>query len=376
MSVTGYILIRKSELKWRCKRDSRDETGCDTLRSNNQQEPRMTSIRKVSEVAGVSVATVSRAMRHPDRVKKETREKVFKAIESVGYRPNMMARNFRAKKAFAVVVLVPNIANPFFSRVIRGIEQGAQQEGYAVLLGDTQGLRDRESEYVSLVSSRQADGIIQLSADVDRILDTLGTPAGSVPLVNACECADDAPCPTVRIDNAGAAATAVRHLIELGHERIGIVLGPGDSPLTRDRLVGYRKALSDAGLAFDKRLVVSGDFSLGSGRRAVATLRAVNEPPTAIFCCNDEMAIGAMHRVKTDGFRVPEDISIIGFDDIEFASYVDPALTTISQPTEELGKVAFSVLLDLLEGREPGQTEFVLPTELIVRDSTAKRTSS
>jgi len=333
----------------------------------------MSSIRKVSKVAGVSVATVSRTMSHPDRVRKETREKVLEAIKAVGYRPNMMARNFRAKKAFAVVVLVPNIANPFFSRVIRGIEQGAQAEGYAVLLGDTQGLKEREAEYISLVSSRQADGVIQLSANVDGVLDILGDVDGPVPLVNACECAVNPPCPTIRIDNVAAAQKAMNHLVSLGHERIGIVLGPSDSPLTIDRLKGYKLALKEHKLPFDKRLVVSGDFSLGSGRRAVASLSAVNKPPTAIFCCNDEMAIGAMHRVKTDGFRVPEDISIIGFDDIEFASYVDPALTTISQPTEELGKVAFAVLLDLLEGRKPEQMEFVLPTELIVRESTGKR---
>lgn len=333
----------------------------------------MTSIRKVSKVAGVSVATVSRAMRHPDRVRKETRDKVLEAIEAVGYRPNMLARNFRAKKAFAVVVLVPNIANPFFSRVIRGIEQGAQQEGYAILLGDTQGLKEREAEYTSLVTSRQADGVIQLSANVDGVLDILNVADGQAPIVNACECAIDPPCPTVRIDNVGAAKDAVEHLIDLGHERIGIVLGPGESPLTRDRLTGYKQALKDHNLDFDKRLTVSGDFSLDSGRRAVATLRAVNDPPTAIFCCNDEMAIGAMHRVKKDGFSVPDDISIVGFDDIEFASYVDPPLTTIAQPTEELGKVAFSVLLELLEGRTPEQTEFVLPTELVIRESTGRK---
>jgi len=333
----------------------------------------MTSIRKVSKVAGVSVATVSRTMSHPERVRKETREKVLEAVKAVGYRPNMMARNFRAKKAFAVVVLVPNIANPFFSRVIRGIEQGAQLEGYAVLLGDTQGLKEREAEYISLVSSRQADGIIQLSANVDGVLDVLGDVDGPIPLVNACECAVNPPCPTIRIDNVAAAQKAMEHLISLGHERIGIILGPGDSPLTIDRLKGYKLALKEHNLPFDKRLVASGDFSLGSGRRAVTSLSAVNNPPSAIFCCNDEMAIGAMHRVKTDGFRVPEDISIIGFDDIEFASYVDPALTTIAQPTEELGKVAFSVLLDLLEGRTPEQMEFILPTELIVRDSTGMR---
>lgn len=331
----------------------------------------MSSIREVARIADVSVATVSRTMRHPDRVKEETRKKVFAAIKTAGYRPNMMARNFRAKKAFAIVVLVPNISNPFFSRVIRGIEQISQQEGYSVLLGDTQGLQKRESEYAGLVSSRQADGVIQLSANVEGLLEFFDQSTTNLPLVNACECATKPPCPTVRVDNVAAAADAVEHLIELGHSRIAMVLGPSESPLTRDRLKGYKKALKKHSIDFDKSLLVSGDFSLRSGSLAVETLHEISQPPTAIFCCNDEMAIGAMHGVKKHGYSVPEDISIIGFDNVDFAQYVDPSLTTIAQPAEELGKVAFSVLLALLEGRTPEQMDYVLPTELIVRGSTA-----
>lgn len=333
----------------------------------------MSSIREVSRIAGVSVATVSRTMRHPERVKEDTRKKVFAAIKTAGYRPNMMARNFRAKKAFAILVLVPNISNPFFSRVIRGIEQISQQAGYSVLLGDTQGLQQRESEYAALVSSRQADGVIQLSANIEGLVDFFDQSAEALPLVNACECATKPPCPTVRVDNEAAANDAVEHLVRLGHTRIAMVLGPAQSPLTRDRLKGYQRALKNNAIDFDKSLLVSGDFSFDSGREAVVGLGAIKHPPTAIFCCNDEMAIGAMHRVKQDGYLVPDDISIIGFDNVDFAQYVDPPLTTIAQPAEELGKVAFSVLLELLEGRKPTQTDYVLPTELIVRGSTAKR---
>ncbi|MFT7558545.1 MAG: LacI family repressor for deo operon, udp, cdd, tsx, nupC, and nupG [Flavobacteriales bacterium] len=333
----------------------------------------MTSIRKVSRVAGVSVATVSRTMRHPDQVKEETRKKVLDAVEAVGYRPNMMSRNFRAKKSFAILVLVPNIANPFFSRVIRGIEHVAQQKGYAVLLGDTQGLMEREHEYVSLVTSRQADGIIQLSPNIAGILDAIGSVETPVPIVNACECSNDALCPTVRIDNQGAARLAVQHLVDSGHKRIGVILGPKESPLTRDRLVGYKHVLNENNISFEAELTVSGDFTLASGGRAVAILQDLKKPPTAIFCCNDEMAMGAMHQIKKTGKFVPGDISIVGFDDIEFVTYTDPPLTTIAQPAEELGEVAFSVLLDLLEGRVPEKQDYVLPSQLIVRESTAAR---
>ena len=328
------------------------------------------SIREVARLAGVSIATVSRALATPEKVSGKTLQKVLSQVERSRYRPNLLARNFRSKRAYSIVVLVPNIANPFFAEVIRGIEQVAQQHGYAVLLGDTEGRDDREAYYVSLVETRQADGMIQLRARLPEA--ALGSGGAlQIPFVNACECVEDAPCPKVRVDNVGAARALTDHLIGLGHRRIGAILGPQHSPLTRDRLRGYQLALRSAGIARDDALIAPGDFSMPSGRDAALKLFAARTPPTAIFCFNDEMALGAMQWLKGAGWSVPDDVSVAGFDDIEFASFCDPPLTTIEQPTRQLGNTAMSLLFEILSGGKPANATRTLPTKLIIRASTA-----
>ena len=332
----------------------------------------MSSIRDVAKMANVSVATVSRYLNDPDKVARKSAEAVEKAISQLNYKPNLLARNFFKSRSYSILVLVPNIANPFFSRVIRGIEDIGQQRGYAVLLGDTRFSKEREAEYYRRVETRQAEGVIQLSPNFPGA----GLPNHSnIPLVNACECLPDAPYPTVNIDNAEAAKTVVEYLISLGHRRIGCVLGPYQDakthPITHDRLMGYRHALERAGIEFDETLLVPGDFSLKSGLDASAHFIGLSGQPSAVFCMNDEMAIGLIQGLKARGLQVPKDVSVAGFDDIEFAQYSDPALTTISQPAEDIGRTAMNVLVQLLEGANVQPIRHTLPTKLIVRESTA-----
>ncbi|CAM0553412.1 HTH-type transcriptional repressor CytR [Vreelandella titanicae] len=328
----------------------------------------MTNIRKVAELAGVSVATVSRALKSPDIVSPATREKVLKAVDQAGYKPNLMAVQFRSQRTYNLVVLVPTIANTFFARVISGIQEAAQERGYGVLLCNTLGNEAMETQYASLVSTRQADGVIQLRAF--NPFSKKAFPAGAVlPMINACEVLDDAPCPTVKLDNRAAAREATEHLISLGHRRIGMIKGPRRSPLTRDRQQGYQDALSAAGIPLDECLLCPGDFTPRSGYQAAETLMALAERPSAIFCESDEMAIGAISRIKEAGLRVPEDISVAGFDDIAFASYSDPPLTTIAQPAEAFGREAVAMLIEVLEGRQVDN--LVLPYTLVSRASTA-----
>lgn len=328
----------------------------------------MTNIRKVAELAGVSVATVSRALKLPDVVSPATREKVFRAVDQAGYKPNLMAVQFRSQRTYNLVVLVPTIANTFFARVISGIQEAAQERGYGVLLCNTLGNEAMETQYASLVSTRQADGVIQLRAF--NPFSDKAFPAGTtLPMINACEVLDNAPCPTVKLDNRSAAREATEHLIGLGHRRIGMIKGPRRSPLTRDRQLGYQDALSVAGIPVDERLLCPGDFTPLSGYQAAETLIALAERPTAIFCENDEMAIGAMSRIKQAGLRVPDDISVAGFDDIAFASYTDPPLTTIAQPAEAFGREAVAMLINVLEGHKVDNR--VMPYTLLTRSSTA-----
>ncbi|WP_202899679.1 LacI family DNA-binding transcriptional regulator [Kordiimonas gwangyangensis] len=293
----------------------------------------MSNIRAVSKIAGVSVATVSRTLSTPDVVSEETRKKVLAAVKETGYKPNLMARNFRSRKSYSILVLVPDLSNPFFAMVISGIQQAAKARGYSVVLGNTMGDAEVERELAHQLHTNQADGIIQLSSRFPLADDDCSegvTPA----VINCCECVDDDSMPTVTLDNSGAAKALTDHLLALGHKRIAVISGPAESPLTAARLDGYRQALTAAGLSFDASLVTEGDYSLASGAAAAGTLLAASNRPTAMVCFNDEMAIGAMHEIRKAGLSVPSDVSITGFDNLSFAAYTDPPLTTISQPTE------------------------------------------
>ncbi|MDW5375398.1 LacI family DNA-binding transcriptional regulator [Halomonas sp. HP20-15] len=329
----------------------------------------MSNIRRVAELAGVSVATVSRTLRSPNIVSPNTRAKVLEAVRDAGYKPNLMAVKFRAQRTHNLVVLVPTIANTFFARVISGIQAAAQERGYSVLLCNTLGDESAERAYARMVTSRQADGLIQLRAFNPFPADAFS--AGTLPMVNVCEVLDDVACPTIKLDNRLAARTLTEHLIELGHRRIAMIKGPRRSPLTRDRLLGYQDALKSAGIELDDSLLSPGDFTPQAGFDAADALMQCRRPPTAIFCENDEMALGAVKLIKRLGLKVPEDVSIAGFDDIAFASYSDPPLTTIAQPAETFGRQAAITLIERLDGKQD-VTHTILPYELVIRGSTSK----
>jgi len=330
----------------------------------------MSNIRAVSKIAGVSVATVSRTLSTPDVVSEETRKKVLAAVKETGYKPNLMARNFRSRKSYSILVLVPDLSNPFFAMVISGIQQAAKARGYSVVLGNTMGDAEVERELAHQLHTNQADGIIQLSSRFPLAPEDCSegiTPA----VINCCECVDDDSMPTVTLDNVGASKAMTEHLLGLGHRRIAVISGPKASPLTAARLEGYRSALEGKGLTYDTRLVTEGDYSLASGAAAAGKLLNAGKRPSAIVCFNDEMAIGAMHAIRCAGLSVPADISVTGFDDLSFAAFIDPPLTTISQPTETFGTEAVALLLDILEGRASGTRHLTLPYQLVVRASTA-----
>ncbi len=333
----------------------------------------MVTIKDVAKLAGVSTATVSRALAEPDKVAPRTRKRVEKAIKKTGYTTNSLASNFRRRRTRTLVVLVPDIANPFFSSIIQGIEDVALRQGYRILLGDTQQDREREKAYSALVSQRQADGIICLGMNIPFEYDHRRKSVDPAwpPFAMACEYDGVIPVPTVAIDNRAAAREAVDHLLELGHRDIAVINGPADSPLCRDRKEGFRDALDSAGIMSGSRPVVSGDFSLASGYQAARKLLARNKPPSALFCANDEMAIGAMKAAREQGFDIPHHLSVVGFDDISFASYCYPPLTTVYQPRSLIGERVMQVMLDILNGNPPSQSRIILPHELVLRESTA-----
>ncbi|QJR82287.1 LacI family transcriptional regulator [Alteromonas pelagimontana] len=325
----------------------------------------MATIRDVSKESGLSIATVSRAISNPELVSKESLKRVNQAIDKLQYRPNLTSQKFRLQRTNTIVVLVPNIANLFFASLISGIEDTAAKYGYNVLLGDTRDITSREKEFINLVETRQADGIIQLRPHHKESL----LPNCNVKAVNAAGCANT-PYLSVRIDNTEAAYKVVKYLLDQGHRKIGVISGLKDNPHTRDRMLGYRQALQQANIAFNDDYVIEGDFTLWSGLNAVQHFAQLKDKPTALFCMNDEMAIGAIKGLKEKGLRVPQDISVTGFDDLEVSNYSDPPLTTVRQPGVKIGEKAAELLFQMIEGTEPKLIEYILPFELIIREST------
>ncbi len=329
----------------------------------------MPTIIDVAAGAGVSIATVSRVFSQPDRVAEPTRRRVLEVVETLGYTPNVAARSLRTLRAAKILLTVPDISNPFFASVIRGVEEAARDAGYTVVVGDTRHDPEIEDRYAEMLARREVDGLIFLG---HRLPDTLGTllarDGATAPIVNGCEYSDSLTVPSVHIDNAAGSADAFEHLVGLGHRSIGIVAGPAVSPISRDRLAGAMAAAERHGLA-QTVVVGQGDYSARSGFEQASVL--LGQGVTAIACFNDEMALGAISAVRAAGLSCPDDVSVIGFDDLPFACYFDPPLTTIAQPKAEIGARAVELLIGILLGTEPAERQITLPHELIVRQSTA-----
>jgi LacI family repressor for deo operon, udp, cdd, tsx, nupC, and nupG len=329
---------------------------------------RVRTVKEIAAIAKVSVATVSRALQRPELVSETTRQHIHEVVKRLGYTPNALARNLRTARTRLIVALLPDIANPFFSEVIRGIEQVAHENGYSVLLGETQSSLVREQAYADMVAARQADGIITMSHRVPAI-----PVQGRLPVVNACEYVKDSQVSSVYVDNVAAAGVAVDYLVMLGHRDIAFIAGPPASPISVDREEGYRLALARAKIQPHAALTAVGDFSIEAGERAIELFLSQGQTFSAVFCSNDEMAIGAMRALGAHGLRVPEDVSVIGFDDIRFARYTTPSLTTVAQPKNALGREAMTMLIELLNDPSVPPRKRVLSADLVVRGSTAPR---
>ncbi len=330
----------------------------------------MTTIHDVAAKAEVSTATVSRVLSNPEVVSVSTRRRVLKAIADLNYSPNAAAKSLRTFTTRKLLVTVPDIANPFYSLIIQGIEEAAVREGYAVVLGDTHHDLQREEGYGQMLLRREVDGLIFLGHSMSKSSrEFMKKRGGHAPIVNGCEYSPGLGVPSAHVDNTAAAAEAMEHLYGLGHRHVGIITGPLASPLSRDRLRGAMSAAKAHG-AVKQTVVVNGDFSIESGIAGAARLLAQERPPTAIFCFNDEMAIGVLDYAHRTGKAVPECLSVIGFDDIRFARYVRPALTTISQPMLDIGRETVRLLLGILQGKLTKPVSVTLPHKLEIRAST------
>jgi LacI family repressor for deo operon, udp, cdd, tsx, nupC, and nupG len=330
----------------------------------------MSTIQDVARKAGVSTATVSRVLSHPEIVATATRERVLAAVQALNYEPNHAAKSLRTTKTAKIVVTVPNIANPFFSAVIRGAEEAAQAAGYAVLLGDTRHEPEREELYAAMLRRKEADGLIFLGHRLPDALAGLVERLGPrAPVVNGCEFSPELGVSSAHIDNRAAAFEAMDLLYGLGHRRVGVITGLMASPISRDRLTGARQCAAERG-RLEEFMMAIGDFSVESGSKQTRAFLASPAPPTALFCFGDEMAMGALRAIADLGLDCPRDVSVVGFDDIAYSRYLQPTLTTVSQPMAEIGRETVRLLIDILNGDCDRLVFKTLAHHLIVRAST------
>ncbi|MDY7548696.1 LacI family DNA-binding transcriptional regulator [Glaciimonas sp. CA11.2] len=327
------------------------------------------SISSVASHAGVSVATVSRVMNGQTGVRPQTRDKVMVAVEALGYRMNHLARNLRTAESRLLLTMVPDVGNPFYAEIVRGINHVARQHGYFVLLCDTGAEEEQERSYFDLLRTHRADGAICL--DPDTIQHALANESVRLPWVACCEFDPTVAVPYVSIDNHRAASDAIRHLLQRGHQRIGLINSDARYLYARQREAGYIDTMHAAGLTPRpewRKTVQSLDYAAGT----VATLEmmAQSDAPTAIFAVSDTLAIGVLSALRQLGKRVPEDVAVIGFDDIAIAAQIDPGLTTIAQPMRALGETAALLLLHRLTAPTVPVSGVLLDHHLVLRGST------
>ena len=331
------------------------------------------SIKEVARLANVSIATVSRCVNSPEKVTEKTRLKVQEAIRKTGYSPNTLAQSFRRGRTNLVMVVLPSIGDPFFTDVMRGIRTAAKAKGYSVLIEETQFNTMTADEIGTMLVSRQTDGIILLASMSPFGTEILSaTSRRRLPIVIGCETVSPelSDLPSVHIDNVVAAKEATNYLIAMGHKRVALIYGQETSLLTRDREYGYRAAMREANLPIEEGWVVEGELTLYGAIRATRNLLSHEHRPTAIFCANDEMAIGALHAIKSAGLTVPGDISLVGFDDSRYAEVLDPPLSTLGQPAEEIGeRVMYRLCREIDDERAGPQEPELVPHKLIVRQS-------
>jgi LacI family transcriptional regulator len=327
-----------------------------------------TTIFDIADLCGVSYATVSRVINNNPNVKPETRQRILDTMQRLGFVANRQARSLAGGQSHSIGILAPRLDTSYMGEIIRGIESELVQADYDLLLYTTQRREAKESTFVARLTQGLADGLLLvLPRNPGALLPMLRQRQMPCVLVDHQGLGEQSA--AVGAQNRQGAYAATKYLIQLGHRRIGFITGVMDMGCTQDRLTGYKAALSDHSLAVDEALICEGDFYQPRGYACAAQLLAHPAPPTAIFASNDLSAFGAMEAIREHGLRIPEDISVIGFDDIPQAAQVHPPLTTVQQPLEEMGRVACRMLLELIQNPQRPMERVELPTQLVVRHS-------
>lgn len=323
------------------------------------------SIKDIARAAGVAPSTVSRALHDHPRISQETKNRIRQLAEELGYTPSLPARSLVTRHTATIGMVITTASDPFLARLVQGVEETAERNGYSVFLSSSYRNADRELEMVRSFHERRASGIIITGSQIDdgylQLSDQFRLP---IVLTN---------CRTythsVYVDKVTGARQAVEHLTQLGHRRIAFVGGRHSHRSSLERLTGYRQMLEENDLPSEDSLIFDGEGTLASGIKAAEQILAMPRPPTAIFCFNDLTAMGVVRGLNQANAEVPRDYSVVGFDDLEMALYYCPPLTTVHQPTHRLGQCAINMLLKLIREESNPQPE-CLPAKLVIREST------
>ena len=328
------------------------------------------TIREVAKAAGASVSTISAALNNSDYVSAEMRKRIEDVIKELKYRPNDLARGLRLQKTHTIAIVVPDLSNNFYIELVRGAKDYSASANYTVLIGDSRESWEEERNYLDSFHRRRVDGIVRVPA-MDALKGKRKADLGNLPIVYADRypLTRDTYVGRVGVDNHRAAESATRYLLSLGHRKMGIITGDASNGTSVDRLEGFLQALRTAGIRPDSSMIHRGHNDMESGHVHTMQLLTRTDRPTAIFCTNNMMALGALAAIQEIGLLCPEEISLLGFDDFYWATLLRPRLTVVRQPAREVGMIAARMLIDHLEGRPGVPTPTLLATQLMVRDS-------
>ncbi|NLM04516.1 MAG: substrate-binding domain-containing protein [Clostridiales bacterium] len=325
------------------------------------------NIKDVAKRAGVSISTVSRVINDSKAVRPKTKAKVLEAIEELGYKPNAIARSLKVRHTKTIGIMVPDISNQFYPEVVRGIEDVASMYEYNIFLCNTDLDSEKELQYFDVLEEKQVDGIIYMGGNISEEMGKRFKNASAPIILIGIDYEDY---PSVTIDNINASKEAVNYLISKGHKKVGMITGKAHDPIISGvRKEGYKQALEENNLTFDESLVIEGGNRFKSGYEGARQLLELPEPPSALFISGDEMAIGAMRAALEMGIKIPDELAIVGFNNIDMAGKVFPSLSTIGQPMYEMGAIGMRVLTKILHDEELDDKKIVLNYSLIERES-------
>jgi len=333
----------------------------------------MATIREIAQEVNVSTATVSHVINNTRYVSEEVRSQVLAAMERLNYRPNAVARGLRTKRTNTIALIIPDITNPYFTDFTRGFQDAADEKGYLVLLCNTDRLLDREMRFLDTMWQQRVEGIV-LNPSKVTMENLSNIVRAKIPVVMLGSQVEQNEFDNILVDNIRGGFDAVQHLCCLGHKRIGLACGPRTASSALQRYQGYLQALIRNSQPFDEQLVAEGEITFDGGYQCIRQLLSIPNPPTAVFAICDIMALGAKTAIEDAGLKIPDDISLIGFDDIPEVSRTRPKLTTIAQPKYQMGQVSATLLFEQIENNNTlPRRRIVLEHTLVVRDSTSPK---